>query len=176
MAIRSGMKVGSKEHVIQHDMLVIGSPAPDFALTANDSNTVKSLADYAGKIKVISCVPSLDTRVCALQTRTFNQRASEMSEDVVILTISADLPFAQRRWCAAEGIDRVETLSDHMTMKFSDDYGVHDLDWRTCQRAVFVVDKDNTVQYAEYMAIIGEEPSYEAALAKVNELLTHTTA
>jgi thiol peroxidase len=162
--------VGEKEHHVQGPMLQDGDKAPDFKLTANNWTT-KSLADYEDKVKIISCVPSLDTRVCAAQTRRFNQEASNLSEDVVILTVSADLPYAQRRWCAAEGIERTETLSSHLDMSFADDYGVHDTDFRITQRAVFVVDKHNTIQLAEYIPVIGQEINFDAALAKARELL-----
>jgi len=167
---RPGMMVGEKEHHIQGDMLKVGDKAPDFRLTANNWTT-KTLADYQGKVKIISCVPSLDTRVCAAQTRRFNQEASDLGEDVVILTVSADLPYAQRRWCAAEGIERTATLSSHMDMKFADDYGVHDTDFRITQRAVFVIDRNNVVQLAEYIPVIGQEINFDAALAKARELV-----
>jgi len=167
---RPGMMVGEKEHHSQGDMLKVGDQAPDFKMTANNWTT-KSLADYAGKVKIISCVPSLDTRVCAAQTRRFNEEASKLSEDVVILTVSADLPYAQRRWCAAEGIERTETLSSHLDMSFADSYGVHDTDFRITQRAVFVLDKNNFVQLAEYIPVIGQEINFDVALAKARELV-----
>jgi thiol peroxidase len=167
---RPGMMVGEKEHHVQGDMLKVGDKAPDFKLTANNWTT-KTLADYQGKVKIISCVPSLDTRVCAAQTRRFNQEASNLSEDVVILTVSSDLPYAQRRWCAAEGIERTETLSSHKDMSFADDYGVHDTDFRITQRAVFVVDNNNIIQLAEYIPVIGQEINFDAALAKARELI-----
>jgi thioredoxin-dependent peroxiredoxin len=168
---RPGMKVGPVEHPVQYDMLTIGSKAPDFTLIAPD-NSSRSLANYEGKVKLISCVPSVDTRVCSAQTRRFNQEASNLGSDIVILTVSADLPFALRRYCATEGIENSETLSDSRTMKFSDDYGVHDTEWRICQRAVFVLDKDNTVQYAEYVPVMGDEVNFEAALSKARELVS----
>ncbi len=167
---RPGMIIANREFPVQGAMLQVGQPAPDFNLTANDWSR-RSLAEYAGKIKIISVVPSLDTRVCAAQTRRFNQEASDLGQDVVILTVSADLPYAQSRWCAAEGIDRVETLSDHKTMAFSDAYGVHVHDIRICQRAVFVIDRDNIVRHAEYVHQIGDEPDYDAALAAAKAAL-----
>ncbi len=159
----NGMQVGEKWHPVRGRMLEIGETAPDFRLVANDQ-TIRTLQDYEGKIKILSCVPSLDTRVCSAQTRRFNQEAANMSEDIVILTISSDLPFAQRRWCGAEGIERTETLSSHKDMQFSDDYGVHDLDWRVNQRAVFVLDKNNKVIHAEYVPVLGQEVNFEVAL------------
>lgn len=170
MMSRPGMMLGTVEHPVQGEMLKVGDPAPDFRLKANDW-TIKSLADYAGKVKIFSVVPSLDTRVCAAQTRRFNQEAAALGENVVILTVSADLPYAQRRWCAAEGIDRVETLSDHFDVNFSDAYGVHVTDMRICQRSVFVVDQNNVVQLAQYVPVMGDEVDFDATLNKARELV-----
>ena len=165
---RKGMMVGDSEHHIQYDMLAIGSPAPDFALVANDLSS-RSLADYAGKVKVISVIPSIDTGVCADQTRRFNAEAASLN-DTVVLTVSADMPFALGRFCGAEGIENTETLSAQRDMSFADDYGVHDTNWRICQRAVFVLDRDNIVRHAEYVGVIGDEVDFEAALARAQEL------
>lgn len=167
---RPGMMIGDREMPVRGAMLKPGDPAPDFALTANNWQT-KRLADYAGMVKIISVVPSLDTRVCAAQTRRFNQEAAALGDKVVVLTVSADLPYAQARWCAAEGIDRVETLSDHKDMNFSEAYGVHVHDLRICQRAVFVIDADNVVRHAEYVPVIGNEVDFEAALAAARALV-----
>jgi thioredoxin-dependent peroxiredoxin len=167
---RPGMKVGPFEHRVQNDMLTIGSKAPDFKLTGIDYRP-RMMSQYDGKVKIISCVPSVDTSVCSAQTRRFNTEAANLGDDIVILTVSADLPSALSRYCATEGINNSETLSDHLTMKFSDDYGVHDVDGRICQRAVFVLDKDNIVQHAEYMDEIGSEVNFEAALSKARELV-----
>ena len=165
---RKGMMVGENEHNIQNDMLEVGAQAPDFSLVANDLSS-KSLADYAGKVKVISVVPSVDTGVCADQTRRFNLEAAGL-DDTVVLTVSADMPFALGRFCGSEGIENTETLTTHRDMKFADDYGVHDTEWRICQRAAFVLDRDNVVQHAQYVPIIGNEIDYDAALAKAKEL------
>lgn len=170
MANRSGMKVGNAEHNVQYDMLDVGTTAPDFELVANDLST-KSLADYDGKVKVISVIPSIDTSVCSAQTRRFNEEAAKLGDKVIVLTVSADMPFALKRYCGNEGIDNTETLSTYRDMKFADDYGVHDTDWRVCQRSVFVVDKDNVVQYAEYVPVIGDEVDFVAALSKAQNLI-----
>jgi thioredoxin-dependent peroxiredoxin len=170
MSSRSGMKVGDREHHVQNEMLSVGEKAPAWALIANN-NAPQTSAEYAGKIKILSIIPSLDTRVCATQTRRFNQEASNLNENIVVITISADLPFAQRRWCGAEGIDRIVTLSCHKDMKFADDYGVHDTEWRICQRAVFVLDADDMVRHAEYVYSMGSEPDYIAALAAAQKLV-----
>jgi thiol peroxidase len=167
---RPGFWIVSTEFAVQNDMLKVGDPVPDFQLTANNWSR-KSLADYADKVKIISVVPSLDTNVCAAQTRRFNEEAARLDQGVVILTVSADLPYAQYRWCAAEGIDQVETLSDHRDMNFSDAYGVHVTPVRITQRALFVLDRDNVVQYAEYVPAIDDEVHFDAALAKVRALI-----
>lgn len=170
MATRPGFLIVGNEFNVRNEMLTIGSPAPDFKLIANNWST-KTLADYDGKVKIISIVPSLDTSVCTAQTHRFNKEASAMSEDVVILTVSADLPYAQARWCGAEGIDRVITLSDHYAMAFSDAYGVHVNDIRICQRACFVVDRNNVVQLAEYVHDIDNDVNFNAALSKARALV-----
>lgn len=167
---RPGMKVGPSEHRVQKDMLTVGQTAPDFELIAPDLSN-RTLSSYAGKVKVISVVPSVDTSVCSTQTRRFNQEAADLGENIVVLTVSADLPFALKRYCANEGIANSETLSDHRTMKFADDYGVHDVDWRVCQRAVFVIDQHDVVQLAEYVEVIGHEVNFDAALAKAKALV-----
>lgn len=165
---RRGMMVGDNEHKIQNAMLEVGAQAPDFTLIANDLSE-KSLSDYADKVKVISVVPSVDTGVCSAQTRRFNEEAAGL-EDTVVLTVSADMPFALGRFCGSEGIENTETLSTHRDMKFADDYGVHDTDWRICQRAVFVLDRDDIVRHAEYIEVIGDEVDFESALAKAKTL------
>ena len=165
---RKGMMVGDNEHKVQNEMLEVGAQAPDFSLIATDLSS-KSLADYAGKVKLISVIPSIDTGVCSDQTRRFNMEAASLN-DTVVLTVSADMPFALGRFCGSEGIDNSETLTTHRDMKFADDYGVHDTDWRICQRAVFVLDRDNVVQHAEYVPVIGDDVAFEAALAKAKEL------
>jgi len=170
MSSRPGMMIGPAEHPVEGPMLKVGDTAPDFSLTANDW-TFKSLADYEGKVKILSIVPSLDTRVCSAQTRRFNEEAAALGDGVVVLTVSADLPYAQRRWCGAEGIERVITLSDHKTMSFSDAYGVHVTDLRICQRACFVVDQNDVVRHVDYVPVIGNEIDFIAALATVQKLV-----
>lgn len=169
MINRPGMILGTVEYPVLGPMLKVGEPAPDFRLQANDWR-VKTLADYGDKVKIISVVPSLDTRVCSAQTRRFNQEAAALSENVVILTVSADLPYAQRRWCAAEGIDQVETLSDHFDMNFATAYGVHVTDMRICQRSVFVLDRSNVVRHVQYVHVMGDEVDFDAALNMAREL------
>ncbi|MBK8027905.1 MAG: thiol peroxidase [Chloroflexi bacterium] len=160
---RPGMMIGKKEFVVEGPMLEVGQAAPDFRLTANNWS-VKSLADYTDKLKIFSIVPSLDTRVCAAQTRRFNQEAGEMGESVVVLTVSTDLPYAQQRWCGAEGISVVETLSDHKDVNFGLAYGLLVSELRVLQRAVIILDRQNTVRYVEYVPVMGSEVNFNAAL------------
>lgn len=140
-----------------------GDKAPNFEVQANNLTTV-TLENSKGKVRIISVVPSLDTGVCDAQTRRFNEEAAKLGDNVTVLTISADLPFAQARWCGAAGVDRVQTLSDHYSMSFGTAYGTHIKEVRLESRAVFVVDANNTVVYAQYVPAAGEHPNYEAAL------------
>lgn len=140
----------------------IGSVAPDFTVLANDLSE-KTLKDYEGKKKLISAVPSLDTGVCSQQTRKFNEEAAN-EQDGVVLTISNDLPFAQKRWCAAEGLDNVITLSDHRDLSFGENYGVIMKELRLLARSVFVLDKDNKVVYSEIVSEGTNHPDYDKAL------------
>lgn len=150
--------------------LKVGDQAPDFKLN-KDLLTEVTLSDYAGKVKLISVVPSLDTGVCDAQTRRFNDEAANLGDDVVILTVSVDLPFAQARWCGAAGVDRVETLSDYKTNAFGEAYGVLIKELRLDFRAIFVVDANDTIQYVEYLEEMTEHPDYDAALAAVKQLV-----
>lgn len=170
MTNRPGMLVGDDEHTVQHAMLAVGQTAPPFTLLT-PRFAERTLDDYAGKIKILSVVPSVDTSVCSAQTRRFNEEAASLGPDVVVLTISADAPFALGRYCAAEGIENTETLSTARDMQFADDYGVHDINWRMCQRSVFVLDRDNIIQYAEYVPEMGQEVDFNAALAKAKSLI-----
>ncbi|MGE7622719.1 thiol peroxidase [Viridibacillus sp. NPDC096237] len=148
----------------------VGDEAPNFIVVAPDLSD-KTLQDFEGKIRLISVVPSIDTGVCDAQTRRFNEAASDLGEDVAILTISCDLPFAQKRWCGANGIENVYTLSDHRSMSFGDAYGVHMKELRLLARSVFVVDQAGKVVYAEYVSEGTTHPDYEGVLAAVKELV-----
>ena len=148
----------------------VGDKAPDFMVLANNLSE-KHLSDYKGKVKIISLFPSIDTGVCATQTRTFNKLASELSKDIVILCISNDLPFAQTRFCAAEGIDQVETLSDHRDVDFSTKYGFLIKELRLLARGVVVIDKNDNVRYVEYVPEVTNEPNYDAAIEAAKKLV-----
>lgn len=140
----------------------VGEKAPDFKVLANDLSEV-TLADSKGQVRLISVVPSIDTGVCDAQTRRFNEEASKLG-NVKILTVSVDLPFAQKRWCAAAGIENVQTVSDHRELSFGEAYGVAIQELRLLARAVFVVDSSDTVTYAEYVSEATDHPNYEAAV------------
>lgn len=147
-----------------------GDPAPDFALLTNKFKTV-SLANFAGKPLLISVVPSLDTGVCTKQTLRFNQEATALAEQASFVTVSADLPFAQARWCGSNDVGSVQALSDHREMSFGASYGTYVPDFRIEARAVFVVDAAGVVRYAEYVPTAGQEPNYDAALSTLRELM-----
>jgi thiol peroxidase len=140
----------------------VGDTAPDFKVLANDLSEV-TLADTKGYVRLISVVPSIDTGVCDAQTRRFNEEAAKL-ENVKVLTISVDLPFAQKRWCGANGIENVQTLSDHRDVSFGQAYGVLIKELRLLTRAVFVIDSNDKVTYVEYVPEATNHPNYEAAI------------
>lgn len=140
----------------------VGDKAPNFTVLANDLSPV-TLEDSKGTVRLISVVPSLDTGVCDQQTRRFNEEAANL-DGVSILTISVDLPFAQKRWCGAAGIDKVQTLSDHRDLSFGEAYGVAIKELRLLTRAVFVIDKEDKVTYVKYVPEATNHPNYEAAI------------
>ena len=140
----------------------VGDTAPEFTVLANDMSPV-TLADSKGSVRLISVVPSIDTGVCDAQTRRFNEEAANL-DNVKILTVSVDLPFAQKRWCGANGIENVQTLSDHRDLSFGEAYGVHIKELRLLARAVFVVDSNDKVTYVEYVSEATNHPNYEAAI------------
>ncbi|PYI56450.1 thiol peroxidase [Paenibacillus flagellatus] len=148
----------------------VGDKAPNFTVNKN-LVTEATLADYAGKVKLISVVPSLDTGVCDQQTRRFNEEAANLGDKVVILTVSVDLPFAQSRWCGAAGVDKVETLSDYKAKSFGQAYGVLIKELQLLMRSIFVVDENDTVRYVEYLGEMTEHPNYEAAIEAVKKLV-----
>ena len=149
--------------------IIMGNPAPEATLIDNDLKPVK-LSDFRGKVLVIASVPSLDTPVCDMETRRFNTEAAKLGTDVAIVTVSMDLPFAQKRWCGAAGVDQVVTLSDHKDAAFGQAFGLLVKELRLLARAVLVLDREGTVRYYQLVKEVSEEPDYEAALAAVKEL------
>jgi thiol peroxidase len=152
------------------DDIRVGQSAPNAELVDNDMQPV-SLADYKGKIVILSSVPSLDTPVCDMQTRRFNDEAASLSDDVVILTISMDLPFAQKRWCGAAGVDQVITLSDHRSASFGQSFGLLIKELRLLARSVTVLDQEGIVRYHQLVKETGDEPDYEKALSEVRNFV-----
>ncbi|MED1861956.1 thiol peroxidase [Fictibacillus nanhaiensis] len=140
----------------------VGDQAPDFKVLANDMSEV-SLADSKGSVRLIAAVPSVDTGVCDAEVRRFNEEASKL-DNVKVLTVSVDLPFAQKRWCAAAGIENVQTLSDHRDLSFGKAYGVAIEGLRLLARSVFVIDSSDKVTYVEYVNEVTSHPNYEAAI------------
>lgn len=147
----------------------IGDKAPDFMVIANDLSPV-ALSSFSGKTVVISAVPSLDTPVCDAETRRFNVEAGKLDKDVVVLTVSMDLPFAQARWCAANGIDHVKTLSDYREATFGAAYGVLIKELKLLARCVFIVDKTGTIRYIQLVREVASEPDYEDVLNALKAL------
>lgn len=147
-----------------------GDRSPKATLLSNNLEAV-DLSKYRGKVLILSSVPSLDTPVCDTETRNFNKRASSLGNDIVIATISMDLPFAQKRWCAAAGIDRVETLSDHRDASFGTNYGVLIKELRLLARSIFVIDREGIVRYIQHVKEITKEPDYDAVIAAAKKLV-----
>lgn len=143
--------------------LKAGDTAPDFTLTDNGLKPV-TLKDTGSGVRIISVVPSLDTPVCDAQTKRFNEEAAKLP-GVDIITVSMDLPFAQKRWCGAFGVDKVKMLSDHKDGNFGASYGTLIQDLRIESRAIFVLDKNNRIVHAEYVPEVAEHPNYDTALA-----------
>ena len=148
--------------------LKVGEQLPDFTLV-NPDLVKQSLADFEGKKKVLSIVPSVDTGICDAQTRQFNQALSDM-ENTVVVTVSCDLPFAQKRWCGASGIENALLLSDYYDQTFGKAYGVLMEEWHLLARAVIVANEQNEITYVEYLDNVNSHPDYEAAINAVKEL------
>lgn len=147
----------------------VGDIAPDFVVIDNTGSPVQ-FSSIKGNITVISVVLSLDTGVCDLQTKRFNKEAEKLGSDIKILTISMDLPYAQKRWCGTEGVTNVQTLSDHREASFGTTYGVLIKELRLLARAVFVINKDGIVHYAQIVSETSKEPDYGAVLEAIRKL------
>jgi thiol peroxidase len=151
--------------------IIAGQKAPEFTAYAQDWAEFSGLQDTKGKVRIISSLLSLSTSVCDRETRRFNQEATALDERIIILTISMDLPFTLKNWCAAAGVDRVITLSDHLAGDFGAKYGVLIKEKRFFRRAVFVIDQDDEVVYSAYMPVVGEEPNYTEVLEAAKRAL-----
>jgi len=161
---------GGKPFTLIGPELKVGDTAPAVSLLANDLSPVQ-LSSYKGKTCVLSVVSSLDTGTCDIQTRKFNEAAGNLGENVVVLTISTDLPFAQARWCGAAGVDKVITLSDHRDVAFGEAFGVLIKELRLLARSIFVIDKDGVIQYIQRVREGSGEPDYNAVLEAVQKLV-----
>ena len=148
----------------------VGAAAPDFRVVDGSLAPV-TLASFSGKVKIISAVPSLDTPVCDTETRRFNQEAASLPDNVAVLTISLDLPFAQKRWCGAAGIDRVQVLSDYQDRSFAEAYGLLIKELKLLTRAIVIVDAANVVRYVQIVPEVTSEPDYGAVISAAKALL-----
>lgn len=170
---RTGLlSIGGKEVTILGEDINIGQTAPSFMADSLSWEFVDVLDATKGKVRIIAALPSLETGVCDRETRRFNEEAAKLSDDIVIVTISADLPYTQARWCGAAGIDQVMMVSDHRETSFGLKYGCLVKERRILRRAVFVVDANNIIRYAAYMPTLADEPDYDAVLALAKELVS----
>jgi thiol peroxidase len=151
------------------ELPTVGQKAPGFELVGNDMSAVK-LDDSQGKVRIISVVPSIDTGVCSIQTARFNKEMDALPESVVGYTVSVDTPFAQKRWCGTEGVEKMTLLSDFKAHQFGRDYGLLIEDLGITARAVVVVDKEGNVAYTQLVPEIAQEPNYDEVLQKAREL------
>lgn len=167
MAERSGViTFKGNPLTLEGEGVSVGEAAPDFTVAGNDLSA-KSLSDYKGKVVVIAAVPSLDTPVCDLETKRFNEEAGKLGDGVVILAISLDLPFAQARWCGANGADNVVTLSDYKDHSFGKAFGLRIKELGLLARAIYVVDKAGVIRYEQIVPEVAQEPDYDAVLTAV---------
>jgi thiol peroxidase len=149
----------------------VGELAPGFSAQDQDWHVIYPLQLTAGKVRIVAAVPSLETSVCDRETRRFNEEAAKLSKDIAIIVISTDLPYTQKRWCGAAGIDQVMVVSDHLNSDFGEKYGVLIKERRIFRRAVFVIDRENIIRYAAYMPVLGQEPDYPAVLEAASSIL-----
>lgn len=156
---------------VQGTQLAVGDKAPDVTLADGLLTKFNLLGDTAGKTRLVSVIPSIDTGICDAQTRRLNEEAGKMAENVIVLTVSADLPMAQSRWCGAAGVDKVKMLSDYIDMGFGQAYGTWVKELRLDQRAIFIIDSTDKVRYVEYVPAIPQHPDYDAALAALKDVV-----
>ncbi len=166
--------IGGKPYNLEGPELKAGEKAPDFRLISTDMKEV-TLSDSRGKVRLLSVVHSIDTPICDLQTQRFEQEASKF-KDVLIYTISMDLPFAQRRYCGAHNISSLKTLSDYREGSFGRAYGVLVKELRLHSRAIFIIDRTDTIRYAEYLKEVGSHPDYDRAIESLKNILGQAVA
>ena len=160
-----------QELTLSGNELKTGENVPDFEVTADNLSKVK-FSSFRNRVRVLLSVPSLDTSVCDLMARRFNQEAADLGQDVIVLTISMDLPFAQKRWCGNAKADNIVVVSDYFDASFGKAFGVLIKELRLLARAVFVVDKDNVLRYLEIVPELTNEPDYESALGAIKKLIS----
>lgn len=160
-----------RQLAVEGPTLQPGARASEVVLQTGFASPWPLLANTQGKVRLISVVPSIDTGVCDAQTRRMNEEAARLGDGVIVLTVSVDLPQAQKRWCGAAGVEQVQMLSDYVDLAFGKAFGTYVPELRIEQRAVFVVDATDTVRYVEYVPVIGQHPNFDAALAAVKALL-----
>jgi len=171
------MELSGRPATVVGDEVTVGQAAPHFTSQVGvwpgkDLWTeLDPLEATAGSVRILSAVPSLDTNTCDIETRRFNTEAAHLGPQIRIITISTDLPVAQKRWCGAAGVDRVAAVSDHMAVEFGIKYGTLMKERRWLRRAVFVVDQHDVIRYVAYMPKLGDQPDYEAVLAVARGLL-----
>jgi len=166
------IQAGGKDATVIGDDVQVGQTASEFTAHALDWSVVHGIGDTQGKIRVIAAVPSLDTDTCDRETRRFNQEAASLDDDIVIMVLSTDLPYAQKRWCGAAGVDQVMVLSDHMAAEFGEKYACLIKERRILRRSVFVVDRQDKITYVAYMPALGVEPNYEEVLEAARAALS----
>jgi thiol peroxidase len=165
------LKFHGKDVSVQGKDMQVGHSAPEFHATTQEWEQIPVLENSKGKVRIIASVPSLDTDVCDRETRKFNLEASALSKDIAIIVISTDLPFAQKRWCGAAGIDQILVVSDHHELEFGDRYACLLKEPRILRRAVFVINKKGVFTYVDYMAELGIEPNYKVVLSAAKSAL-----
>lgn len=162
--------MGGRPITVKEKEFQIGQRAPAFELIGNEFNKLTNDLFY-GKVIILSCIPSIDTPICSMQTRRFHEEVAKLSKDIRVITVSKDLPFAQSRWCAANGVDNVIMASDYRNLGFATDYGVLIEEMGLLARAVFVLDKEGKIGYIQRVKEMAQEPDYAAVLQAVNKLI-----
>ena len=164
-------KIGDKFATIIGDDVKVGDKAPEFTAAVPGWASVNPIQDSKGKVIILCAVPSIDTETCDIETRRFNQEASNLGDDIVVYTVSTDFPFSQKRWCALSGVDKVKMVSDVLDAEFGMKYGLLIKERRFLRRAVFIVDRAGTLTYVNYLPILGQEPSYDEVIAEARKAL-----
>jgi len=164
-------KLGDNFATIIGDDVKVGEKAPEFTSAVPGWGKVNPLQESKGKVIILCAVPSIDTETCDIETRRFNQEAANLSDDIVIYTVSTDFPFAQKRWCGASGVDRVKLVSDVLDAEFGEKYGLLIKERRFFRRAVFIVDRNGTLTYVNYLPVLGQQPDYDEVIAAAKAAL-----